>query len=103
MYKGTLSSFIDNTFRYNIKTKEFPCGLMMPIRCETFVFFNDGKKSISLEIDTEDELIFVKSNRVNMILEIPCKVKFTLENVTIKRDGKEYKMSFSSVSYNQNL
>lgn len=103
MYKGTLSSFIDNTFRYNIKTKEFPCGLMMPIKCETFVFFDDGKKYITLEIESEDELIFVKSNRVNLTLELPCKVKFVLEKVTIKREGKEYKMYYGSVNYNQNL
>lgn len=103
MYRGTLSSFFDNNFKYNIKTRELPLGLIMPVRCEAFVFSDNGRRSIIVEIETEDELIFVKSKKATLVLEIPCKVKFTLEKVTIRRDGKEYLLEFSNACYNPNL
>ena len=100
MYRGTLSSSFDNTFKYAIRIKELPMRVMMPIRCETFVFVNEGKKSLQFEIDTDEEIIFAKSIRMNLVVELPCKIKFLLDNVVIKRSGKDYMMEFSSVSHN---
>lgn len=100
MYKGTLSSFFENTFKYNIKTKDLPLDLKMPVKCEAFIFSDTGKREMEIEIETKDELIFVKSRKVFLILEIPCRVKFTLEQVTIKKISTGYLMEFVNVSSN---
>lgn len=100
MYRGTLSSSLDNSFKYNIRTKELPLRVMMPIKCEIFVFADEGKRSLQLEIETDEDILFAKSNKMNLVVELPCKVKFLLENVTIRKTGKDYLIEFSSVSHN---
>lgn len=100
MYHGTLSSFFDNAFKYNIKTKDLPLGVKMPVKCEAFVFSNSGKREMVLEIDTQDELIFVKSKKVFLTVDIPCRVKFTLHQVTIKKISEGYLLEFVSASAN---
>ena len=100
MYIGILSSSLDKTFKYKIRTKELPLSVMMPIRCETFIFVDEGRKSLQVEIDTDEDILFAKSNRMNLVVEMPCKVKFLLENVTIRKAGKDYLLEFSSARHN---
>jgi hypothetical protein len=100
MYIGILSSSLDNTFKYKIRTKELPLRVMMPIRCETFIFVDEGRKSLQVEIDTDEDILFAKSNRMNLVVEMPCKVKFLLNNVTIRKVGKDYLLEFSSAGHN---
>lgn len=98
MYKGTLSSSLDNSFKYNIKTKELPMGLSMPVKCEVLIYSDNGKRSIVIELETDDDVVFFQSNKMTLIIDVPCKMKFSLYNVKIAKEGKEHMVYFSSVN-----
>lgn len=100
MYKGTISSFFDNNFKYDVKLKELPFGFMNKIKNEAFVLFDTGKRKIEIDIDFVQELIYVKSKNVNLTIDIDkMKIKVTLKDIVIKKTDKNYELVFSSISF----
>jgi hypothetical protein len=101
MYIGTISSLFDNPFKYNIKFKELPFGLMSKIKNEVYVLSDLGNRKLVIEIETDQELIYLKTNQVNLWVNIDkTKLKVNLKNVTIKKTNKEiYEMSYEFILF----
>lgn len=98
MYKGTLSSFFENTFRYEVQVLELPFNLISPVKNELCVISDSGKKSFIIDVLADDEIIYLKSSSAVLIIEKPCKVKCTLKDITIKKVEKKYEISFASIT-----
>ena len=101
MYIGTISSLFDNPFKYNIKLQELPFGLMSKIKDEVYVLSDLGKRNIIIDIESEQELIYLKSNQVSLVIEVnKSKLKVNLKNVIIKKHSdKDYQMSYEFISF----
>jgi hypothetical protein len=90
MYIVTISSLFDIPFKYNIKFKELPFGLMSKIKNEVYVLSDLGNRKLIIEIETDQELIYLKSKQISLCVEIDkTKLKVNLKNVTIKKTNKE--------------
>lgn len=90
MYIGTISSIFNNPFKYNIKLQELPFGLISKIKDEVYVLSDLGKRKLSIQIETDQELIYLKSNQVNLWISInKSKIKVSLKNVIIKKISED--------------
>jgi hypothetical protein len=100
MYKGTLSSIFDNTFKYNIKIKDLPFGIITKIKNEVYVFTDQGIRKVNIDIEQEQEILYIKTSQVNMIIEVDqMKVKATLKNVIIKKGDDGYNLSYENLNF----
>jgi len=98
MYKGTISPSTDNSFKYNISTKDLPFNLISPIKNEAYYTSYNGKKKIIINIESENDILFLKSSSLNLTIEIDkIKIKATLKDVIINKIDNGYEMSFSSI------
>ena len=101
MYIGTISSLFDNPFKYNIKLKNLPFGLMSKIKNEVYVLSDLGKRKLTIKIETDNELIYIKANQVNLWVNIDkTKLKVSLKNVTItKVDDADYEIFYEFILF----
>ena len=101
MYTGTLSSLFENPFNLQIKTKELPFVFINKIKNEVYVISDKGTKKITIEIISDDEIIYLKASRANLIYDIDnFRVKTTLKGVKItKKENGEYEMSFDQIMF----
>ena len=101
MYIGTISSLFDNPFKYNIKLKNLPFGLMSKIKHEVYVLSDLGKRKLTINIETDNELIYIKANQVNLWVNIDkTKLKVSLKNVTItKVDDADYEIFYEFILF----
>jgi len=101
MYKGTLSSIFDNTFKYNIKIKELPFGLIRKIKNEVYVFTDQGIRKTIINIDHDQEILYIKTSQVNLVIEVDqTKIKVTLKNIIIKKNNDDdYELSYQSLNF----
>jgi hypothetical protein len=101
MYIGTISSLFDNPFKYNIKLKNLPFGLMSKIKNEVYVLSDLGKRKLTINIETDNELIYIKANQVNLWVNIDkTKLKVSLKNVTItKVDDADYEIFYEFILF----
>lgn len=100
MYTGTISSFLDNNFKYNIRLKELPFGFINKIKNEAFVLFDSGIRKTIIEIDLDQELLYAKAQNLNMQIDIDkIKVKVTLRDIIIRKSNSNYELIFSSISF----
>lgn len=97
MYKGILSSSFENSFKYNIHLSELPFGFSMPISREICVASDLGKRKFNMEIDSQDEMIYLKSSSAVLTVDLPCKVKCSLKDVTICKAENGYDVMFSAM------
>lgn len=98
MYKGVLSSFFENTFRYEVKVLELPFNLIMPVKNELCVISDSGKKSFLIDIAMNDEIIYLKSSSAVLTLDTPCRVKCTIKGMVLKKNENNYEVSYDSIS-----
>ena len=101
MYIGTISSLFDNPFKYNIKLKELPFGLISKIKNEVYVLSDLGKRKLTINIETDNELIYIKANQVNLWVNIDkTKLKVSLKNVTIRKvDDADYEIFYEFILF----
>lgn len=101
MYTGTLSSLFENPFTLNIKSRELPFVFMNKIKNEVYVVSDNGTKKIVVEIISENEIIYLKAKRANLIYNIDnFRVKTSLKNVKItKRQSGEYELTFDQIMF----
>jgi DUF4097 and DUF4098 domain-containing protein YvlB len=101
MYIGTISSLFDNPFKYNIKLKNLPFGLMSKIKNEVYVLSDLGKRKLTINIETDNELIYIKANQVNLWVNIDkTKLKVSLKNVTIRKvDDADYEIFYEFILF----
>jgi hypothetical protein len=101
MYIGTISSLFDNPFKYNIKLKELPFGLISKIKNEIYVLSDLGKRKLTINIETDNELIYMKANQVNLWVNIDkTKLKVSLKNVTIRKiDDVDYEIFYEFILF----
>jgi hypothetical protein len=101
MYIGTISSLFDNPFKYNIKLKELPFGLISKIKNEIYVLSDLGKRKLTINIETDNELIYMKANQVNLWVNIDkTKFKVSLKNVTIRKiDDVDYEIFYEFILF----
>ena len=101
MYIGTISSLFDNPFKYNIKLKNLPFGLMSKIKNEVYVLSDLGKRKLTINIETDNELIYMKANQVNLWVNIDkTKFKVSLKNVTIRKiDDVDYEIFYEFILF----
>lgn len=95
MYRGTLSSTLDNTFRYKIRTNELPVKSVSNIESEESKVSKINHKCLVVDIETEEDILYFRSQKMILILEEPCKIKYSLQNVTIRKVGNRYDVLFS--------
>lgn len=100
MYKGTISSILDNNFKYSIRLKELPFGFINKIKNEAFVLFDNGVRKTIIEIDLDQELLYAKSQNVYLQIDIDkLKIKVNLKNIVIRKTNADYELIFSSISF----
>lgn len=102
MYKGTISSLFDNNFKYNVRVKELPFGMIRKIKNEVYVFSDKGIRKIDIELECNQDIIYLKTIQVSLILEIDqTKIKTTLKNVCIKKtESGIYQLDFKELILN---
>lgn len=102
MYKATINSLYENPFKLNVKTKELPFGIITKIKNEVHVLSDQGIRKILIEIESEQEIIYMKSCQVSMVFNIDkSKIKISLKNVTIKKaiNSEEYELLFENIIF----
>lgn len=98
MYRGVLSSFYENTFRYEVQVLELPFNLISPVKNELCIISDSPIKRFVIDILTDDEIIYLKSSSAVLTIEKPCKVKCMLKDIILKKVDKKYEVSFSSIT-----
>jgi hypothetical protein len=102
MYIGTISSLYDNPFKFNIKSKELPFGFISKIKNEVYVLSDHGTRTLSIEIESDQDIMFIKTSTLTLIYNIDkLKVKATLKNVVIKKskDQSVFDLSFEHIVF----
>lgn len=99
MYNGYISSFSENNFKYNIKLEELPFDVLEKIKGEVYVFSQNGKRKINIFIESDQEILYIKTSQANLIIDYKgIKSKIIIKNVTIKKLESEllYELEFKS-------
>jgi hypothetical protein len=102
MYKGTISSLYDNPFKLNFKSEELPFGFIHKIKNEVYVLSDQGKRKISIRIESDQEILYIKTGQLIVTYDIDkLKVKSILKNVTIKKANEPelYDLVFDQISF----
>jgi hypothetical protein len=102
MYKGTISSLYDNPFKLNIQSQELPFGFMHKIKNEVYVLSDQGKRKISIKIESDQEILYIKTGQLIVSYDIDkLKVKSILKNVTIKKTNESefYDLMFDKICF----
>lgn len=102
MYKGTLSSYLDINFKYDIIIKELPFHMSRKIKNEAYVFTDISSKKIKIEMNSQGDILYCRANQAFLVLEIDnMKIKCNLKNVVLnKLENNEYELQYDFLQLN---
>ena len=86
MYIGTISSLFDNPFKYNIKLKNLPFGLMSKIKNEVYVLSDLGKRKLTIKIIKQNVVITSCCN-ITFFCRVNAQHQFLLIKIIKRSDA----------------